>query len=173
MTTTPLIEARRRDVQQRRHRVEEALARLAQAGEDITISAVADAARVHRSFIHRHADLRARIVSAAEEPTHPSALATTVSRRSLEAENLNLRQSNHRLQTAISELESRLSELLGEQAFRRTGLGSPKAQSDLEHQVVGLEQRVLDLQRALDERDEELAAAREAHRRLMATVNKQ
>lgn len=32
--------------------------------------------------------------------------------------------------------------------------------------------RVLDLQRILEERDEELGAAREAHRRLMAEINR-
>jgi hypothetical protein len=45
------------------------------------------------------------------------------------------------------------------------------AATSLEQQVIQLEQQVFDLQRALAERNEELAAAREAHRRLMAEIN--
>jgi hypothetical protein len=46
------------------------------------------------------------------------------------------------------------------------------AATSLEQQVIQLEQQVFDLQRALAERNEELAAAREAHRRLMAEINR-
>ena len=66
-TSTALAEARRRDVARRRQQVRQALAELsAQAGQ-ITISAVAARARVHRSFIHRHPDLRAAVIAAARE----------------------------------------------------------------------------------------------------------
>jgi hypothetical protein len=88
MTFTALADSRRRDVDQRRQRVVQALQALVHDSSEITISSVARAARVHRSFIHRHPDLRAEVFKAADEP---HALWTersgVVSRRSLEADN--------------------------------------------------------------------------------------
>ena len=42
----------------------------------------------------------------------------------------------------------------------------------LETKIVRLEQQVLDMKHLLEERDEELAAAREAHRQFMADINR-
>jgi hypothetical protein len=65
----------------------------------------------------------------------------------------------------------RLSEALGEHTWRESGLGAP-ADIDTLHQRIGqLEQRNLDLQHQLAERDEDLAAARAANRELMARLN--
>ena len=55
-----LIAARRRDTTRRRQRVLDALDQLAAAGQEISVSAVARAARVDRSFLYRHHDLRGR-----------------------------------------------------------------------------------------------------------------
>ena len=63
-----LAEARRRDVDRRRQRVRQALAEMRAQADQITISSVAARARVHRSFIHRHPDLRAAVIAAAEDP---------------------------------------------------------------------------------------------------------
>lgn len=68
MTFTALADSRRRDVDQRRQRVVQALQALVHDSSEITISSVARAARVHRSFIHRHPDLRAEVFKAADEP---------------------------------------------------------------------------------------------------------
>ncbi len=95
-----------------------------------------------------------------------------VSRRSLEADNLNLRETNRRLANHIADLERHLSEYLGEQAFHRTGLGAGQDHTNLEAAIVQLEQQVLDLKHLLEERDEELAAARKAHRQYMANTNR-
>jgi hypothetical protein len=51
-------------------------------------------------------------------------------------------------------------------------LGAPAGTRQLEAEIDKQRQRVLDLQRVLEERDEELAAGREAHRRLMSEVNR-
>ena len=77
-----LADARRRDVARRRQQVHQAIAGLrAQAGQ-ITISSVAARARVHRSFIHRHPDLHAAVIAAAEDPAAGSLTGSgTVSRR--------------------------------------------------------------------------------------------
>ena len=167
-----LVQARRQDVARRRQRVHQALAELRAQAEEITISAVARRARVHRSFIHRHPDLRAAVLQAADGDPPGDVPSAGVSRRSLLADNANLRVQNRRLAQQLGALEDRLAELLGEQAFQRSGLGAPPDTAALQARVEQLQQQVLDLQRALEERDEELAAAREAHRRLMAEVNR-
>lgn len=171
--TTPLLQARRRDVERRHHRVQQALSAMLTDGTEITISAVAARARVHRSFIHRHTDLRAAVITAADDPNPTGTAPTAVtSRRSLLADNANLQETNRRLSQRIADLESRLSELLGEQVFARTGLGAAQDHAALQDQITRLHQQVLDQQQALTERDEELAASREAHRRLMTETNR-
>jgi chromosome segregation ATPase len=167
-----LAEARRRDVVRRRQRVRQALAEMSAQAAEITISAVAARARVHRSFIHRHPDLRAAVVAAAEDPATSSLSgAGTVSRRSLLADNANLRERSRRLERHARGLEQRLSELLGTQISQRTGLGAPPDTAALSEELDKLGQQILDLRRTLEERDEELAAAREANRRMMAELN--
>ena len=167
-----LAQARRRDVDHRRQRVRQALDQMRAQADQITISSVAARARVHRSFIHRHPDLRAAVIAAADDPA-PSSLSGggTVSRRSLLADNANLRERNHRLEQHARGLEQRLSELLGTQISQRTGLGPPDEAAALREQAGSLRQQNLDLRKTLEERDEELAAAREANRRLMAELN--
>jgi hypothetical protein len=172
MTFTALADSRRRDVDQRRQRVVQALEALVHDSSEITISSVARAARVHRSFIHRHPDLRAEVFKAADAPPLSTERSGVVSRRSLEADNLNLRETNRRLANDIADLERHLSEYLGEQAFHRTGLGAGQDHAGLETKIVQLEQQVLDMKHLLEERDEELAAAREAHRQFMADINR-
>lgn len=170
--TTALAEARRRDVARRRQRVHQALAEMRAQAAEITISAVAARARVHRSFIHRHPDLRAAVITAAEDPAASGpAGASAVSRRSLLADNANLRERNRRLEQHASSLEDRLSELLGTQVSQRTGLGPPPDIAALNDQVQALRQENLDLRRRTEEGEEELAAAREANRRLMTELN--
>ena len=167
-----LAEARRRDVDHRRQRVRQALAEMRAQAAEITISSVAARARVHRSFVHRHPDLRAAVIAAAEDPATSSLSGpSTVSRRSLLADNANLRERNHRLEHHAHGLEQRLSELLGTQISQRTGLGAPPDTAALKEELDKLGQQILDLRRTLEERDEELAAAREANRRLMAELN--
>ena len=177
MTTTtketPLARARRRDVGRRRQRVHQALADMHADGSEITISAVADRARVHRSFVHRHADLHAAVLKAAADAvTDPSPAATTISHRSVLAENANLHEQNRRLAQQVSDLEARLSELLGQQAFDRSGLGAPASTAAVHAELEAKRQAVLDLRRVLEERNEELAAARETSRRLMNQLNR-
>lgn len=170
--TTALVEARRRDVERRRQRVHQALAEMRAQAAEITISSAAARARVHRSFIHRYPDLCAAVIAAAEDPAASGpAGAGAVSRRSLLADNANLRERSRRLEQHARSLEDRLSELLGTQVSRRTGLGSPPDVAALKDQVQALQQENLDLRRRAEERDEELAAAREASRRLMTELN--
>ncbi len=176
MTTdqeTPLARARRRDVDRRRQRVRQALANMHADGSEITISSVAGRAQVHRSFIHRHADLHAAVLkAAADTTTAPPPASTAISHRSVLAENANLHEQNRRLAQQIADLEDRLSELLGQQAFDRSGLGGPASTAAVHAEFEAQRQAVLDLRRVLEERDEELAAARETNRRLMNQLNR-
>ncbi len=169
----PLAQARHRDVARRRERVHQAIAAMTADAAEISVSAVAAQAQVHRSFIHRP-DLHAAVLAAADPPaagTDPGQATTTVSRRSLLADNANLHEHARRLQQRINYLETRLSELLGAHAAECSGFSLPDT-ADTHGEIDDLRQRVLDLQRILEERDEELGAAREAHRRLMAEINR-
>jgi hypothetical protein len=147
MTTddTPLARARRRDVDRRRQRVHQALADMHADGSEITISSIASRAKVHRSFIHRHADLHAAVLkAAADSTTAPSPASTTISHRSVLAENANLHEQNRRLAQQVADLEDRLSELFGQQVFDRSGLGAPASTAAVHAELEAQRQTVLD-----------------------------
>ncbi len=168
-----LTQARRRDVERRRQRVHQALAETHTDGGEVSISAVAARAKVHRSFIHRHPDLHATVLAAAAETVlTPSPASTVISHRSVLAENANLHEQNRRLARHVRELEDRLSELLGNHAFERSGLGATTDTAALRDDNENLQQANLELKRLLEERDEDLAAARETNRRLMNQLNR-
>jgi Flp pilus assembly CpaE family ATPase len=88
------------------------------------------------------------------------------------AENAHLHAQNRRQAQHIRDLEDRLSNLLGQQAFERSGLGAATNTAALQAEIDRQHQTVLDLNHALEERDEELAAARETNRRLMTELNR-
>jgi hypothetical protein len=52
------------------------------------------------------------------------------------------------------------AELLGEQTWRESGLGAPQGHEQVKQRIVFVEQQAVDLRLQLDERDQELAAAR-------------
>ena len=82
-----------------------------------------------------------------------------------------VREELRQLQQRIQQLEKRLSEALGDQAWRESGLGAPADIDALNHKITNLDQHVTDLRLQLEERDGELAAARAANRELMARLN--
>ena len=53
-----------------------------------------------------------------------------------------------------------------------SGLGAPASHAAIQTELDAERQAVIDLRRALEERDEELAAARETSRRLMNKLNR-
>jgi polyhydroxyalkanoate synthesis regulator phasin len=163
-----MAEGRRRDTTRRRQRVVAALDRAASEGTQITVSTLARAAAVDRSFLYRHRDLLEKIHAQAAEPP---ATSPTVTRPSLQADLLAAHERAARQHARIQHLENRLSEALGEQAWRESGLGAPTDIDALHQQITHLEQQVIDLRLKLDERDEDLAAARAANRELMARIN--
>lgn len=168
----PMIEGRRADSARRRQRVITAINAANAGGGGISVSAIARAAGVDRTFLYRHADLLGQVHVAQTNPATADTGGPTVSRASLQADLANAHGQLTRQAAHIRQLEKRLSALMGEQAWRESGLGAPTDIDQLQRQVTKLEQQVVDLNRCLDERDQELEAARIANRELMANLNK-
>ncbi|WP_431961146.1 DUF6262 family protein [Actinacidiphila sp. bgisy160] len=169
-STDPMAEGRRADAARRRQRVLKAIEAATKGGEEITAAGIARAAGVDRSFLYRHRDLLQHLHTAAGNPASFDG-QTPVSRASLQADLANALERNTRLATRVRQLEKRLSEMLGDQAWRESGLGASADLDQLQRQVTTLEQRVVDLQSQLEERTEDLDAARAANRELTRTLN--
>ncbi|MFZ3500344.1 DUF6262 family protein [Streptomyces sp. 5.8] len=166
-----MSEGRSDETARRRERVLKAIAAAVGLGEDVSVSAIARAARVDRSFLYRHRDLLERIHAADAAPS-PASEAAAVTRASLKADLANALERNSRLTLRVRQLERRLSESLGEQVWRDSGLGASVDIDQLQRQITTLQQQVVDLQGQLDERTEDLQAARAANRELTRALNR-
>jgi len=117
-------------------------------------------------------DLHAAVLAQLAQPSPGEAGGTHVSRNSLLADLANMAERNARLAQQITQLVTTLSEALGGQAWRESGLGALTDTAQLQQRVQHLELQLLDLQQLVDERDEELAAARATNRELLAHANR-
>lgn len=169
-TNQRLRDGREADTTRRRQRVLSAINNARKVGDDLTVASVARNANVNRSFLYRHPDLLTQLHLAQEQPTNDDT-GSAASRASLAADLANAQERNSRLHSRVRHLESRLSEFLGEQAWRESGLGAPDDVEQLKLRIVHLEQQVVDLTTTLRERDDELTAARTTNRQLMAQLN--
>ncbi len=165
-----LADGRRADSARRRQRVIAAINRAGIDGTEVSVSAIARAA-VDRTFLYRHRDLLGQIHATQAGPPGGSVTGPAVTRASLQADLLAAHDRALRLTAHIQQLEQRLSEALGDQAWRESGLGAPADIDALNHKIAQLDQQVIDLRLQLEERDSELAAARAANRELMARLN--
>jgi chaperonin cofactor prefoldin len=171
--TRALAQGRVADSDRSRQRVLTALDHARHAGNQIGVSVIARAAGVDRSFVYRHRDLLEKIHTMAAEPPDTGAGAgPAVSRASLQADLTAAHEREQRLQTRIRQLETRLSEALGQQAWQDSGLGAPTDVDALHQQIAQLDGQISDLQVQLGERDQDLAAARATNRDLMAQLNR-
>ncbi|MDV8009304.1 hypothetical protein [Rhodococcus sp. IEGM 1318] len=93
-------------------------------------------------------------------------------RESLQADLANAQQRIARFAAHNAVLERKPSELLGQQVWRESGLGAPADVEQLQRRITTLEQQVVDLTGRLEERDQELGAARTANRELFANMNR-
>jgi hypothetical protein len=167
-----MLDGRHADTARRRQRVSTALDRTVTEGAEISISGIARAAGVDRSFLYRHRDLLEKIHAlAAQPPATGQGTTPAVTRASLQADLLAAHERAARLHTRIQHLEKRLSDALGEHAWRESGLGAPTDVDALHQQITHLEQQTVNLRLQLTERDEDLAAARATNRELMARIN--
>ena len=178
MTTTvdsprakALADGRRADSSRRRQRVIVAIDRAVTDGTEISVSAIARAAAVDRTFLYRHRDLLGKIHATQAGPPGDCAAGPAVTRASLQADLLAAHERALRLATRVQQLEKRLSEALGDQAWRESGLGAPADIDQLSTRITILEQQAADLRLQLEKRDDELTAARAANRELMTQLN--
>ena len=170
--TAAMAKGRQADSARRRQRVIAALNKATADGTEISVSSIAGAAGVDRTFLYRHRDLLAQIHAVqATPPAASNRSGPAVTRASLQADLLAAGERAIRLNARVQQLEKRLSEALGEQAWRECGLGHTPDPGQLRQQAADLQQQVIDLRLKLEERDEELSAARAANRELMAQLN--
>jgi len=170
--TAALAKGRQADSARRRQRVIAALDKAAAHGTEISVSSIARAAAVDRSFLYRHRDLLSKIHALeAAPPRAGDAAGPAVTRASLQADLLAAQERAVRLNARVRQLEKRLSEALGEQAWRASGLGQSPDLDQLREQAASLQQQNIGLRLTLEERDQEHSAARAANRELMAHLN--
>lgn len=169
--TAAAAEGRKADSARRRSRVIKALNQAAADGIELSVAGIARAAGVDRSFLYRHRDLLEQLHAAEAQPHHDAGIGPVVSRASLQADLLVAQERAARQAARVQQLERRLSQLLGEQAWRASGLGAPDDIDALKQRITALEQQVADLRGQLTDQGDELAAARAANRELMLRTN--
>jgi len=169
--TEAMRKGRQADSARRRQRVIAVLNRATTDGTQITVSGIARAASVDRAFLYRHRDLLAKIHALEASPPAAGTDGPAVTRASLQADLLAAHERSVRLTARVRQLENHLSEALGQHAWRESGLGVPADIDTLNQQITHLEQQAIDLRLQLEERDQDLAAARAANRELMAQLN--
>ncbi len=166
-----MADGRRADSARRRQRVVKALDDASNDGDEMSVSGIARRAGVDRSFLYRHHDLLEQVHATDAQLPNAAGVGPGVSRASLQADLLNAQQRVARLAARVHQLERHLSEALGEAVWRESGLGAPDDIDQINHRIVVLEQQVVDLRLQLDERDQDLDAARAANRELMSQLN--
>ena len=164
------LRGRQADSARRRSRVAAAISTAAAAGQETSVAGIARAAAVDRAFLYRHRDLLEQVHASQGQPPD-AGTGPAASSASLKADLLNAQHRAERMAARVQQLERRLSGLLGEHAWRESGLGAPDDLDELKQQNADLEQRIADLRLQLDERDQDLTAARSANRELMAQLN--
>jgi len=169
--TEAMRKGRQADSARRRQRVIAALNHALDDGAEITVAGIARAAAVDRAFLYRHRDLLGKIHALEAAPPAGGTAGPPVTCASLQADLLAGHERAVRLTARVRQLEKRLSEALGEQAWRESGLGAPADIDALNQKVTHLEQQAIDLRLQLEERDQDLAAGRAANRELMGQLN--
>jgi hypothetical protein len=124
--TAAAAAGRQADTGRRRARVIKAINQAATTGEEITVAGIARAAAVDRTFLYRHRDLLQQIHAHQAQPaTTVAGHGPAVSRASLQADLLAAQERAARHAARVHQLEQRLSQLLGEQAWKASGLAPP------------------------------------------------
>ena len=169
--TNPMTDGRKADADRRRQRVVKAINSARKNGKTISVSGVARLAGVDRTYLYRHQDLLALVHAAELEPSGPQ--TSGVTRASLQADLSHAQDRNTRLASEVQRLQSRLSEALGEQVWKESGLGAPVDIETLQRTITRLEQHNIELKNTVAGLQEELDAARAANRDLTRALNQQ
>lgn len=173
-----LTRLRRADSTAKAARVLAELDAIVATGESPVLAALARKAGVSRRFIYDHPELRAEVDRRAAEVADQHATATTsgirVTTASLRADLENAKARNHRLELDMAALRHRLSEMLGQSVLDESVgadlLMDPRAAGG---RVEEREQELFETQELLMCRTEELEAARQINRELMAKLNRE
>ncbi|MFF2146330.1 hypothetical protein [Kitasatospora sp. NPDC058190] len=112
-----------------------------------------------------------QIHTAERAPADDAVAGAGVSRASLMADLAAANERNSRLMGRITQLEQRLSQMMGEQIWRESGLGTADGVEKLQQRIVQLEQQKGDLKLKLEEAQEDLEAARATNRELTRALN--
>ena len=162
-----LARLRRADSQAKAARVRAALQAMAAAGEPPGISQLARRAQVSRRFIYDHPELRAEIAHGARQVAGQCAGVVIAS---LRADLENAKARNRRLESDLAALRRRLGEVIGQDVLSQITAPEHPSTADRAGQ---LEQALSGAQEALAQRTEELQAARQINRELMARLNRE
>ncbi|MFD8340544.1 DUF6262 family protein [Streptomyces solisilvae] len=170
--SSTMADGRKDDSERRRQRVIKAIKSASKNNVPISVSGIARQAGVDRTFLYRHRDLLALVHAAELEPArHDPAGPSPVTLASLQADLANAQARNIRLAARVQQLENRLSKLMGEHAWRASGLGAPADIEELQRTITRLEQKNTELSSSIEEREAELEAARAANRELTRALN--
>lgn len=171
-----LVQLRRADSQAKADRVRNALEAMAEAGEPLAVAALARRARVSRRFIYDHPELRAELLRHAAEAAERDRAAINASAQvsiaSLRADLANAKDRNHRLEAELSTLKRRLGQAIGAEVMAdATGVAASE-HAALQARLAVTEDALIDTREQLAHCGEELAAARQINRELLARVNR-
>lgn len=170
--TPTMRDGRQANSERRRQRVVTAIKNARKNGTPINVSVIARQAGVDRTFLYRHRDLLGLVHAAEIEPAgQDPAAASPVSRASLQADLAHAQNRNTRLAARVQQLEKRLSQTLGTQAWQESGLGAPTDIEELQRKITRLEQENVELTAQLEETRSDLDAARSANRDLTRSLN--
>lgn len=175
-TAEHLVRLRRLDSQTKANRVRAIIDAMANRGEPLVVAHVARQAAVSRRFIYDHPELRAdierRSAEIADRFITTVAASARVTGASLRADLEIAKALNARLRGEIAALQRRLGETVAQEVRSEMvgqGIFDPATsptRADEEHQ-----QELENLRRELTRRTDELDAARQINRELMAKLN--
>jgi len=171
-----LVQLRRADSQLKASRVRTALEAMAEAGEPLAVAALARRARVSRRFIYDHPELRAELLRHAAEAAQRDRAAINASSKvsiaSLRADLANAKDRNHRLEAEHNALKRRLGQAIGAEVMADASGVAASEQATLQAKLTATEDALADTREQLARCAEELAAARQINRELLASVNR-
>lgn len=172
-----LAKLRRLDSEVKAARLLAALDAAVLAGEALNIAALARKAGVSRRFVYDHPELRAeterRALEVADRYTSAVTASARVTTASLRADLENAKATNHRLETDLATLRRRLGLILGQEAMSDMASGAILDDGATRARADELEQSLLDANEELARRTDELHAARQINRELMAKLNRE
>ncbi|SEO12754.1 hypothetical protein SAMN05216281_1383 [Cryobacterium luteum] len=140
-------------------------------GTSVSAADIARRAGVDRSFLYRHRDLIEQLHTIQSQPSDDPTRGPTSSRVSLIADLAAAHHRAKRLTDTVQQCEIQLSQELGHRAWRDAGLGGPADYDRLTSRITELEPVIIDFREALEQRNQDLAAARGANRELMTQIN--